>query len=117
MIGKELKRLRNERGLLQSDLAEAFSVSQSTIASWENGSRQPGIDLVLQIAAYFNVTTDEILGVDRDNDNHDLWELREQVRRDPERRELFHKARYADIDEVRQAVAILDALKKTKGGD
>lgn len=117
MIGKEIKRLRTERGLYQSDLADALSVSQSAVASWESGTRQPGLDIVIQIAQYFGVTTDEILGYDRGDNDRELWEFREQVRRDPERRELFHKARYADIEEVRQAVAVLDALKKTKGGD
>ena len=38
----------------------------------------------------------------------------EAIRRDPERRKLFKRASYSDIDEVRQANAILDALKETK---
>lgn len=48
-----------------------------------------------------------------DNDD-DLFDLREQVRRDPERHYLLSLARDGDISDVRQAVAIIDALKKTK---
>ena len=38
----------------------------------------------------------------------------EAIRRDPERRKLFKRASHSDIDEVRQANAILDALKETR---
>ena len=38
----------------------------------------------------------------------------EAIRRDPERRRLFKRASHSDLDEVRQANAILDALKETR---
>lgn len=46
-------------------------------------------------------------------DDELLREL-EAIRRDPERQRLFRRASHSDIDEVRQANAILDALKETK---
>jgi hypothetical protein len=63
---------------------------------------------------------DYLLGrTDKENktvmNENDIWELREQVRRDPERHYLFSLAKDADIEDVRQAVAIIDALKKTRG--
>lgn len=120
MLGDELKRLRKQKKISQFELAEAIEMSQATIASWENGTRKPDIEAIKKLAFYFGITTDELLGiVQTDNmtdEERDLWELREQVRRDPERHILFSLAKNADINEVRQAVAIIDALKKTSGG-
>lgn len=52
-------------------------------------------------------------GVLSEEDDQLLREL-EAIRRDPERRRLFKRASHSDIDEVRQANAILDALKETR---
>lgn len=116
MFKDELKRLRKQRRLSQIDLAEILNVSQSTITCWENGSRKPDIDMMPVIAEFFGVSTDELYGIESESaGDKALWELREQVRRDPERHYLFSLANTADIEEVRQAVAIIDALKRTKG--
>lgn len=64
MINDEIKRLRLQRHLTQDNLAEAFGVSQSTIAAWENGTRKPTIDCIPKIAEFFGVTVDDIIGSD-----------------------------------------------------
>ena len=115
MVGDELKRLRKQRNLSQIDLAEILNVSQSTITSWENGTRKPDIDMLPVIAEYFGVSTDELYGIESDvSGDKELWDYRETLRRDPERRYLFSLAKDADIEQVRQAVAIIDALKQTR---
>lgn len=115
MFGDELKRLRKEKRLSQIELAEILNVSQSTITCWENGTRRPNIDMMPIIADFFGVTTSELYGVEPSEDiDKELWDLREQVRRDPERRYLFDLAKDGDISDIRQAVAIIDALKKTR---
>ena len=62
MMYDELKRLRKERGLTQVELAEKLNLSQSTIASWENGKRRPDLDLLPIIADFYGVSVDEIYG-------------------------------------------------------
>lgn len=116
MLAENLKRLRKEKHMSQSQLAELVDMSQATIASWETGTRKPDTSMILRLAELLGVTTDEILGAPAMDDNAELWAIRESVRRDPERRELFNLARHADIEQVRQAVAIIDALKKASGG-
>lgn len=117
MLTENLKRLRKEKHMSQSQLAELVDMSQATIASWESGTRKPDTSMLLRLAELLGVTTDELLGAPAMDDDAELWAIRESVRRDPERRELFNLARHADIEQVRQAVAIIDALKKTSGGD
>lgn len=117
MLADNLKRLRKEKRMSQSQLAELVDMSQATVASWEIGTRNPDASMILRLAELLGVTTDELLGASKVEDDAELWALRESVRRDPERRELFNLARHADIEQVRQAVAIIDALKKASGGD
>lgn len=116
MLAENLKRLRKEKHISQSQLAELVDMSQATIASWETGTRKPDTSMILRLAELLGVTTDELLGAPAMDDDAELWAIRESVRRDPERRELFNLARHADIEQVRQAVAIIDALKKASGG-
>ncbi len=59
---KNLKKLREEKGLSQQRLAELFSVSQQSIYKYENELAEPSIDLLIGLAKYFNTTIDYIVG-------------------------------------------------------
>jgi transcriptional regulator with XRE-family HTH domain len=50
-----LKRLRAERGLSQSELAERAGLSQNGISQWEAGTREPSWSNVLALAAALGV--------------------------------------------------------------
>lgn len=63
-FGKNLRELRTEKNLSQPDLGNIFSVSRQTISSWESGQREPSIDTLVNIAKFFNVTTDYLLGAE-----------------------------------------------------
>lgn len=119
-IADNIKRFREMAGMSQDDLAEAASVNRVTLAKYEAGKSVPGANVLSRLADVLHVSADALLkdGADgMSEEDVEIWNLRESVRRDPERRELFNLARHADIEQVRQAVAIIDALKKTSGGD
>lgn len=59
---KRLKSLREYRNLKQSELAKEFNVSQSTIAMWETGKRDPDSETIQKMADYFDVSVDYLLG-------------------------------------------------------
>ena len=59
-----LKKLRKERNLSQKQFAEIFHSSQNTVSQWENGTREPSIKTIQDIAKFFGVTTDYLLGND-----------------------------------------------------
>lgn len=118
-IGERIKQLREARGWTQDDLAEAAGMNRVTIAKYEIGTIEPKSKSLAKVAAALEISTDVLVSgkpAEETDEERDLWALRESVRRDPERRELFNLARNADIEQVRQAVAIIDALKKTSGG-
>lgn len=67
IFSQNLKELRKERNISQSDLAKSIGVSQGTIYFWENNINEPTAGYILKLANYFNVTTDELLGAEKIN--------------------------------------------------
>ena len=59
---ERLKSLRESKKLKQSELAKEFKVSQSTIAMWETGKRDPDSESIKRVADYFNVSIDYLMG-------------------------------------------------------
>ena len=57
-----IRELRKEKKLSQKDLATQFHVAQNTISGWEKGIRDPDTDTVAALAAFFDVSTDYLLG-------------------------------------------------------
>ena len=57
-----LKEIRESSGISQKDFAAIIGVPANTYNQWENGKRQPDPELLIQIADYFNVTMDYLVG-------------------------------------------------------
>ena len=62
MFGNRLKVLRKEKNLTQSELAKIINVSPSTVGMYERENRQPTPETLNQLADFFEVTTDYLLG-------------------------------------------------------
>jgi len=65
-FGFRLKQLRQARSITQKELAKRLGLTKSVISAYETDIRTPSFDTLLHIAAFFNVTTDYLLGVDHD---------------------------------------------------
>lgn len=63
-IGENLRKLRIKNELTQEKLAEVFGVSPQAISRWENNSTYPDITILPSIANYYNVSIDELIGMD-----------------------------------------------------
>ena len=110
-----LKALRGKR-YTQAEMARLLGVGRTTYTKYENGDICMSAEVLSRLSKLFDVSIDYILGDDR-AENSELWDYREALRRDPERRMLFSLARNAPIDEVRRAVAAIDAMRRQGGGD
>ena len=62
-MGKEIRRLRTDRGLTQEALADALNVSPQTVSKWECGTSMPDIQMLPEIAVYFGVTIDQLFAM------------------------------------------------------
>lgn len=57
-----LKKLREQKRINQTELANLLKVSNGSISKWERGDRQPDYETLENIADTFNVTIDYLLG-------------------------------------------------------
>jgi transcriptional regulator with XRE-family HTH domain len=62
LFKERLVQLREERNLKQKEFAEAVKIHNRNINRYEKGLREPDFDTLIQIADYFNVSTDYLLG-------------------------------------------------------
>lgn len=61
-FSENLLRLRREKGLTQDELAGFIGVTKSSVSKWETHQSLPDILLLPQLATFFDVTVDELLG-------------------------------------------------------
>ena len=61
-IGQNIKRLREEHGMKQSDLARIVGATDKAVSTWENGTAMPRMGKVEKMAQYFRVPKSEIIG-------------------------------------------------------
>lgn len=61
MLFKRIRELREDRDFLQKDIAKALKCTQQQYSEWENGKRLIQIDKIIQLAIFYNVSTDYIL--------------------------------------------------------
>lgn len=64
-IGGFLKELRKEKGLTQEQLAEKLNVSGRTISRWETGNNMPDLDILIEIADFYQVDIRELIDGER----------------------------------------------------
>lgn len=62
MLGQNIRMLRQARGLSQVDLGKRLNVSKQSISNWENDNIMPSVETLVQMADFFSVSTDYLLG-------------------------------------------------------
>ena len=62
-MGKEIRRLRTDRGLTQEALASALHVTAQTVSKWECGTSFPDVQLLPEIAVFFGVSIDRLFAM------------------------------------------------------
>lgn len=62
-FGEILKDLRRKNDITQEELADILGVTSQSVSRWEKGACYPDMELLPAIANYFNVTVDDILGM------------------------------------------------------
>ena len=58
-IGRALRYYRKKTDMKQADIAEKLQISRQAYNNYENGKREPNIDLICSMAQVFGITTDE----------------------------------------------------------
>ena len=61
-FSENVKAMRQQLGLTQSELAEKLQTTQRKVSYWETGLTEPDISLLCKIADFFDVYLDELVG-------------------------------------------------------
>lgn len=62
---KNLRTVMANRGVTQSDIVTALSISSSTVSDWVNGNRYPRIDVMQRLADYLGVLVSDLTKADK----------------------------------------------------
>lgn len=121
-LGKRIKELRSELDLTLRELADKLHVSFSLLAMYERGERQPPIDKLQQLASFFSVSVDYLLGniderspadkikaaISSDPDLANFWR---EISEREDLQLLFKQTRSMSPEGVRQVIRIITAIE------
>ncbi|MCL2095569.1 MAG: helix-turn-helix transcriptional regulator [Oscillospiraceae bacterium] len=100
-IGENIKILRKGKNLTQEDLAEYLGISFQSVSKWERGEGFPDITMLPDLADFFNISVDDLIGAGRVSGG-DLYDLYKRARE------------YEIAGEVGKAIDLLrETLKKS----
>ena len=80
-IGEIIKKLRKERDVTQEKLADYLGISYQAVSKWENGTALPDITLVVPLANFFGVSTDELFSLNERISDTKIKEYHEKCRK------------------------------------
>jgi transcriptional regulator with XRE-family HTH domain len=68
-LNDNIKKYRKDMGLTQEELAEAFGVTVGAVSKWESGANVPDILTLMQLADFFSISVDVLLGYSMSSKN------------------------------------------------
>lgn len=61
-FGIRLRKLRNAKGLSQSEVSKKIGIAKGTISTYERNVKNPSMEIIIKLAVLYNVSVDYILG-------------------------------------------------------
>ena len=61
IVSNSIKKLREEKGMTQDELAEKLNVTRQAVSNWETGKTQPDIETLTRLAEIFDVSVERII--------------------------------------------------------
>lgn len=114
MFSDVLRSLRIKSNMSQEELGNKLGLAKSTISMYENGTREPSLEILEAIADTFNVDMNTLTDSKASAElNAELQEYLEELKNRPEMRMLFSLTKGATKEDVEKAVKIIEALITT----
>ncbi len=81
-LGRVLIENRHKRGITQDELAAFMGVSKASVSKWETSTTYPDIELLPRLAAFFNISIDELMGYEPQMDREEIRKLYRRLTRE-----------------------------------
>ena len=108
-----IRELRIKKGISMKEAARLLSMPYTTYVNYEKGTREPNSETLILLSEFFGVSVDYLIGNEQaQTDNPELDEILEQMKTRPEMRMLFKLSANATAEDVRQAIRIIEAIRK-----
>lgn len=115
-LGSNLKHLRKQYAINQSEVASVLNKAATTIGNWENGISEPNILELNKLATYFSVSIDDLINSNLGDSNDDLNDTKKHQLNEPApsyEKVPTKKMHLTDKDAVIQAQQItIETLQK-----
>ena len=113
-----LRKLRRDRHMSQTELAEKLGVSLGLIGMYETGKRKPSYEMLEAIGDFFNVSTDYLQGRETGSEYYldpQTAQLAEEMASKPGLRVLFDASRDLSEDSLKMFAEMIETYKKNNG--
>lgn len=112
-VSERLRELMQKAGIPSAkQLSVASGVSQTMISKILRGESSPTVSTLEMLCEALRISTTEFFaGVDDERQGDDLWELREEFRRNPDLNMLFSMAKGATREDIIKTVKMLKVMK------
>ena len=123
ILNEKLRELRRKKDITQEELANRFGISPQAVSKWERGEGFPDITLLPELAQYFDITIDELMGMEEERMRAKLDAYDEEDREygnlgETEKRvALWERAHEEFPNSVRATYALMSALYSNENAD
>ena len=81
-LAENISLLRHKKGITQEKLADFVGVTKASVSKWEKGISMPDIVVLPQLATYFGVTIDDLMGYEPQLNRAQVIQLHGELRED-----------------------------------
>lgn len=106
MSENNIRRLREQMGLKQKDLAQMVGVSDAYISMCENKNRTPSFEVSLKMCEVFGCTIDYLLN--NKGEPSDMEEYMIALRESPERRQLLDMTMWMPKEKLQKLLKLIE---------
>jgi len=113
IFGDRLKQLRTNKDMTGEELGKIFNVTKVAISNWESCRRFPDQDTLINIADFFNVSVDYLLGRTDEKSpisNEELIEMQKFTNNNDEVINLMKKLYELDAKTQNKIKRMIDAF-------
>jgi len=112
-----IKKYRLLKGKTQQEVAQDLNITQFTLSNYENGKTQPNLEILIKLSTYFNVSVDDLLGLENKNTNLnkqqlELLEFAKLINNDIDMGKLIGYAKSLAEKQISTEQKILNTLKE-----